>query len=201
MQTGPFGSQLHEEDYVKIGTPIITVENLINDIINHISDTPRVSNEDRARLAKYSLQEGDIVFSRVGSVDRCAYVSSKENGWLFSGRLLRVRPSNEICNRYAFYWISQQSIKEFVRRIAVGATMPSINTELLSLVPILYPSFPEQRAIADVLSAFDDKIELLREQNKTLEAIAQTLFSRWFVEFNFPDENGQPYHDSGGKDD
>ena len=50
-----------------------------------------------------------------------------------------------------------------------------------------------------MLSAFDDKIELLREQNKTLEAIAQTLFKRWFVEFNFPDENNQPYRDSGGK--
>ena len=62
----------------------------------------------------------------------------------------------------------------------------------------LFPSFPEQQAIASVLSAFDDKIELLREQNKTLEAIAQTLFNRWFVEFNFPDENGQPYLDSDG---
>jgi len=182
VQTGPFGSQLHEEDYVANGTPIITVENLVNDHINHSSDTPKVSEEDKARLARYILNEGDIVFSRVGSVDRCGYVSPKEDGWLFSGRLLRVRPAKEMFNKYVFYWISQQQIKEYVRKIAVGATMPSINTELLSQVPISFPPLPEQKAIAAILSSLDDKIELLRRQNKTLETIAQALFRKWFIE-------------------
>lgn len=183
IQTGPFGSQLHEKDYVANGTPIITVENLINDCINHSSGTPKVSDEDRKRLARYILNEGDIVFSRVGSVDRCAYVSTKEDGWLFSGRLLRVRLTREVFSRYAFYWISQLSIKEYVRKIAVGATMPSINTALLSQVPMSFPPLPEQKAIAAVLSSLDDKIELLRKQNKTLENIAQTIFKEWFVNF------------------
>jgi len=183
VQTGPFGSQLHNEDYVTEGTPIITVENLVNDYINHSSDTPKVSDEDKAKLAKYILREGDIVFSRVGSVDRCGYVSAKEDGWLFSGRLLRVRPTKEVFNKYAFYWISQPAIKEYVRKIAVGATMPSINTALLSQVPIALPSLPEQKAIAAVLSSFDDKIDLLRRQNKTLESIAQALFKEWFINF------------------
>jgi type I restriction enzyme S subunit len=61
------------------------------------------------------------------------------------------------------------------------------------------PLLPEQKAIAAVLGSLDDKIELLREQNETLEALAQTLFNRWFIDFNFPDENGNPYKDSGGK--
>ena len=199
VQTGPFGSQLHEEDYVAEGTPIITVENLINDYINNSPSTPKVSDKDKARLARYILNDGDIVFSRVGSVDRCAYVSSKEDGWLFSGRLLRVRPAKEMFNKYVFYWISQQRIKKFVRKIAVGATMPSINTDLLSEVPISYPPLPEQKAIAAILSSFDDKIELLRRQNKTLEKIAQTIFKEWFVNFEFPNEKGKPYKSSGGK--
>lgn len=188
VQTGPFGSQLHEEDYVPDGTPIITVENLVNDYINHSADTPRVSDEDKTRLARYTLSEGDIVFSRVGSVDRCGYVSAKEDGWLFSGRLLRVRPARNLFNKYVFYWISQPSIKEYVRKIAVGATMPSINTDLLSQVPISFPLLPEQKAIAAVLSSFDDKIELLRRQNKTLESIAQTTFKEWFVKFKVKGE-------------
>jgi type I restriction enzyme S subunit len=199
IQTGPFGSQLHQEDYVIDGTPIITVENLVNDYINHTSDTPKVSESDRARLSRYILNEGDIVFSRVGSVDRCGYVSEKENGWLFSGRLLRIRPNKEIFNKYVFYWVSQRAIKEYVRKIAVGATMPSINTKLLSEIPISFPPINEQRAIAAILSSFDDKIELLRRQNKTLEKIAQTIFKEWFINFNFPDENGKPYKNSGGK--
>ena len=88
VQTGPFGSQLHQRDYVENGTPIIPVEHLLNDKIAHLPDIPKVSDKDRDRLLKYTLQEGDLVFSRVG------YVSAKENGWMFSGQLLRVR-SNE----------------------------------------------------------------------------------------------------------
>lgn len=61
------------------------------------------------------------------------------------------------------------------------------------------PPLQEQKAIAAVLSSLDNKIELLREQNKTLEKIAQTLFKEWFIDFNFPDENGKPYKKSGGK--
>ncbi len=183
VQTGPFGSQLHNEDYVADGTPIITVENLVNDYINDSENTPKVSDEDKTRLVRYTLRKGDVVFSRVGSVDRCGYVSAKEDGWLFSGRLLRVRPTEDVFHKYVFYWLSQQRVKEYVRRIAVGATMPSINTELLSQVPIAYPCVSEQKAIAAVLSSFDDKIELLRRQNKTLEKIAQTIFKEWFVNF------------------
>ena len=69
VQTGPFGSQLHQEDYVTVGTPIITVEHLGENRITR-TNLPRVSDEDRATSSRYSLQDGDIVFSRVGSVDR-----------------------------------------------------------------------------------------------------------------------------------
>src|SRR5260370_29352382 len=94
IQTGLFGSQLHASDYVFDGTPIITVEHLMGDgRISHDS-VPRVGPADLVRLNRYSLRRGDLVFSRVGAIDRCARVSSEENGWLFSGRLLRVRPDN-----------------------------------------------------------------------------------------------------------
>ena len=82
VQTGPFGSQLHKEDYVIKGTPIITVEHLGENRIVH-ENLPRVSDEDKTRLSKYQLKSGDIVFSRVGSVDRRALVQTEEDGWLF----------------------------------------------------------------------------------------------------------------------
>src|SRR3990172_1230110 len=94
VQTGPFGSQLHQSDYKSAGTPIITVEHLGENKILH-QNLPLVSDEDKNRLNKYVLEEGDIVFSRVGSVDRRAYVSEKEHGWMFSGRCLRVRSNRE----------------------------------------------------------------------------------------------------------
>ena len=77
--------------------------------------------------------------------------------------------------------------------------MPNLNTSILSQVPFSFPEYEEQRAIAATLSALDDKIELNNRINKTLEEMAQALFKHWFVDFEFPDENGQPYKSGGGE--
>ena len=183
IQTGPFGSQLHQEDYVPVGTPIITVEHLGENRIIH-RDLPRVSDYDRNRLSRYTLRQGDIVFSRVGSVDRRSLVREAEEGWLFSGRCLRVRPDvNKIDPAYLSYFFGLPAFQEHIRSIAVGATMPSLNTQILSSASIVYPPLPEQRAIAHVLGTLDDKIELNRRMNETLEAMARALFKSWFVAF------------------
>ena len=94
VKTGPFGSSLHESDYVRDGTPIITVEHLGEFGVEHLN-LPMVSDADRHQLRAYRLEVGDLVFSRVGSVDRNALIRPAEEGWLFSGRLLRVRPDRE----------------------------------------------------------------------------------------------------------
>ena len=183
IQTGPFGSQLHQRDYVTEGTPIITVEHLAENRITH-RDMPYVSDCDRERLSRYSLRKGDIVFSRVGSVDRRALVRQPEEGWLFSGRCLRVRPNEErIDPAYLSYFFGLPAFKEYIRSISVGATMPSLNTQILSEVSIFYPPLSEQRAIAHILGTLDDKIELNRRMNETLEAMARALFKSWFVDF------------------
>lgn len=184
IQTGPFGSQLHQEDYVQIGTPIITVEHLGENRILH-ANTPKVSDADVNRLARYQLNKGDIVFSRVGSVDRRALVRKEEEGWLFSGRCLRVRPdSTKIDSQYLSFFFGLPAFKEHIRSIAVGATMPSLNTSLLSEVTIPHPpNIEEQRAIAHILGTLDDKIEVNRRMNETLESMARALFKAWFVDF------------------
>ena len=183
IQTGPFGSQLHQRDYVPVGTPIITVEHLGENRILHES-LPRVSDSDRGRLAKYLLQDGDIVFSRVGSVDRRALVSGTEEGWLFSGRCLRVRPDpSKVDSQYLSYFLGLEVFREYIRSIAVGATMPSLNTRILSDIPIVLPDISEQKAIAHVLGTLDNKIELNRRMNRTLGEMARAIFQDWFVDF------------------
>ena len=169
IQTGPFGSQLHKEDYVDIGTPIVTVEHLGNRVFTE-QNLPKVSDEDKARLSKYVLKEGDIVFSRVGSGDRCSYVDAAHDGWMFSGRCLRVRPNTEVDPLYLYYFFCLEDTKQFVRNIAVGATMPSINTKLLGEVEVAYPSQTEQQKIVALLSALDDKIEINQKINDNLAA-------------------------------
>ena len=180
VQTGPFGSQLHMSDYKNEGTPIITVEHLGDNRIIH-NNLPLVGEEDKNRLKKYVLAEGDIIFSRVGSVDRRAYVGAKEDGWMFSGRCLRVRPSQKADAKFLSYYFGLEDFKETIRRIAVGATMPSINTTILSNVVIPLPPIETQRRIASILSSLDDKIDLLHRENATLEQMAETLFRQWFV--------------------
>ena len=182
IQTGPFGSQLHNKDYVENGTPIVTVEHLGNKKLT-TQNLPCVTSEDRERLKKYSMEEGDVIFSRVGSVDRCSYVDSSEEGWLFSGRCLRVRPTNIIFPLFLYYYLCQPTIKRHIRNIAVGATMPSINTRLLSEVPIEIPALQMQERIASILSSLDDKIELNRKINSNLEEQAKALFKSWFIDF------------------
>lgn len=181
IQTGPFGSQLHKEDYVDIGTPIVTVEHLGNRVFTE-QNLPKVSDEDKARLSKYVLKEGDIVFSRVGSVDRCSYVDAAHDGWMFSGRCLRVRPNTEVDPLYLYYFFCLEDTKKFVRNIAVGATMPSINTKLLGEVEVAYPSQTEQQKIVALLSALDDKIEINQKINDNLQQQAAAIFRSWFVD-------------------
>ncbi|MST77420.1 restriction endonuclease subunit S [Prevotella copri] len=182
VQTGPFGSQLHKENYVNKGTPIVTVEHLGNKWFTS-QNLPMVSDEDKLRLAKYCSQEGDVIFSRVGSVDRCSYVSKEYSGWLFSGRCLRVRPRSGINPEYLYYFLTNEGTKQYIRNIAVGATMPSINTKLLNEVPITIPSLDDQRRIASILSSLDRKIELNNKINADLEEMAQAIFKNWFVDF------------------
>lgn len=182
VQTGPFGSQLHKENYVDKGTPIVTVEHLGNKWFTS-QNLPMVSDEDKLRLAKYCSQEGDVIFSRVGSVDRCSYVSKEYSGWLFSGRCLRVRPRSGINPEYLYYFLTNEGTKQYIRNIAVGATMPSINTKLLNEVPIKIPSLDYQRRIASILSSLDRKIELNNKINADLEEMAQAIFKNWFVDF------------------
>jgi type I restriction enzyme S subunit len=182
IQTGPFGSQLHQRDYLSVGTPIITVEHLGENRILH-QDLPRVSDADKERLSRYVMRKGDIIFSRVGSVDRRALVRDEEEGWLFSGRCLRVRPDNtKIDSAYLSWFFGLEIFKDYIRRHAVGATMPSLNTELLSSVPVIVPSLPEQHAIADTLGALDDKIELNRRMNRTLESMAWATYKNLKIE-------------------
>ena len=198
-QTGPFGSQLHEEDYVSEGTPIVTVEHLGDINFTH-QNLPFVSEADTKRLSKYILIEGDIVFSRVGSIDRNVYVDKNHEGWMFSGRCIRVRADkNKVNTRYLSYYFKQNSFKKMMMNLAVGATMPSLNTKIMNSIELDLLPRENQDKIANILSAIDDKIQINNQINQELETMAKILYDYWFVQFDFPDQNGKPYKSSGGK--
>ena len=184
IQTGPFGSQLHASDYVDEGIPSIMPANIGD---NRISEEgiARITKEDADRLSKYLVQIGDIVYSRRGDVEKCALVRKNEDGWLCGTGCLRVRPGNGVADPlFCSYFLSHPDSREWISRHAVGATMPNLNTQILSEVPFLLPDWTEQKAIAHILGTLDEKIELNRKTNETLEGIAKALFKSWFVDFD-----------------
>ena len=168
IKNGPFGSVLHAEDYVENGIPIVTTEHFKTGLMpSDKFGIPQVSNEDYIRLKGYRLETNDIVFSRVGSVDINAHVGIEQNGWLFSGRVLRVRPKYDIDSLFLHYALSTEAVKRDIRNRAVGQTMPSINTPILSSTTIQLPKdLFEQKKVAHFLRLLDERIIT---QNKIIE--------------------------------
>lgn len=163
IKTGPFGSLLHAEDYVVDGIPIVTTEHFKSGFLpDEIAGLPQVSESDRARLEQYSAIEGDILFSRVGSVDVNAQVTAAQSGWLFSGRVLRARPTVSVISpNYLHYELSTDDVKRSIINRAVGSTMASINTEILEDTEISFPrSRTEQLEIGRSLGNLDSLIAL-----------------------------------------
>ncbi|XKH55244.1 restriction endonuclease subunit S [Citricoccus nitrophenolicus] len=159
IQTGPFGSQLHAADYVESGIPSVMPQNIGENVI--IEDgIARITEEDAMRLSKYRLASGDIVYSRRGDVERRALVRPENSGWLCGTGCLKVSfgGSPTVDPRFISHLLGTEDSREWIVRHAVGATMLNLNTSILSNVPLRLPSIVEQRAIAEVLGALDDKI-------------------------------------------
>lgn len=183
IKTGPFGSTLHADDYVKNGTPIITTEHFKSgELPIKKCNIPQVSRDDLDRLKSYILQTDDIVFSRVGSVDINALVTDSQKGWLFSGRVLRVRSNEDVSSQYLHYELSTHRVRKDVITRAVGQTMPSINTEILKNTSIYLPlDINEQIAVGRYFKKIDETSVLLEQQLQTLKNLKQALLAKMFV--------------------
>ena len=192
IQTGPFGSQLHQSDYSEEGTPVVMPKDLVN---GHISEASiaRVSEEYVNRLNRHKIEVGDILYSRRGDVGRCAFATDVEQGWLCGTGCLRVTiDGNKAIPKFVFYQLQKAETVGWVEKHAVGATMLNLNTSILSSVPIEIPSIEEQQVIVDMLSAYDDLIENNQKQIKLLEEAAQRLYKEWFVNLRFPGHETTP---------
>jgi type I restriction enzyme S subunit len=199
LKTGPFGTQLKASEYVDEGVPVINVRNIgYGNLI--YADIEHITEETRNRLKEHTLQIGDIVFGRKGSVDRHCLITERENGWFQGSDCLRVRITAEnVSPEYVSYFLLCKHVLKGINNAAVGSTMASINMDIISNIPVLLPSYNEQNKIASILKAIDSKIEVSNRINVNLQQMAKTLYDYWFTQFDFPDENGRPYRSSGGR--
>ncbi len=185
LQTGPFGTMLHASSYKLFGTPVVAVKHIGDNKLLHTDDLPRVDDETQQRLSRYELRIGDILFGRKGAVERRALVRADEDGWLQGSDCIRLRLLDTAIDPvYVSYVFGSSAYRSWIIRNAQGATMPSLNQEIISRIPLPVPPLSEQRAIAHILGTLDNKIELNQQMNGTLEAIAQAIFKSWFVDFD-----------------
>ncbi len=146
------------------------------------------------------LEKDDVLLTREAPIGEVCSIGNGE-GLFLGQRIMQYRADKSVFHPPFLYWVFRSSAlrEQFLMHEGSGSVVSHIRVGDCFKFKTPTPSLPEQKAIAAVLGSLDDKIELLREQNETLETLAQTLFKRWFIDFNFPDENGNPYKDSGGK--
>ena len=160
----------------------------------------RISKKDAERLSRYVVRVDDIVYARRGDVEKHAYISSEDDGALCGTGCMRVRVDSEKAYPlYVSFYLNRTESKRWISQHAVGSNMPNLNTEILNNVPIELPAMAEQKIISHFLENIDRKIQLNVQICAELEAMAKTLYNYWFMQFDFPDENGKPYRTSGGE--
>lgn len=186
IQTGPFGSQLHQSDYSDEGIPVVMPKDLIRGMVSEES-IAQISKEHVERLSKHKIKAGDILYSRRGDVGKCAFASEREIGWICGTECLKVSVDREKADpQFIFYQLQKAETIGWVINHAVGSTMLNLNTSILSAVPIDVPEIETQRKIVKILSSYDSLIKNNQKQIKLLEEAAQRLYKEWFVDLRFP---------------
>ena len=141
-------------------------------------------NVEQRNYNKFRLIEGDIIIARTGATIGVNMFINKNMTSVFNNGLIRLRTNKAQClPKYLFYNLRTNNFKSFIESISGGtSTQPNMQINALLSYEISLPPLSTQKAIAEVLSSLDDKIDLLHRQNKTLEQMAETLFRQWFIE-------------------
>ncbi len=182
----------------KVGPKFLRITDIQDKIINWQS-VPycKISKED---YKKYKLEDGNILIARTGASTgtNTIYREGMPDA-VFASYLIRIRVNSKLISRFVYYFLQSQNYRKHILSNVGGSAQPNANAQ--QLTDVLIPLFPlqEQHSIASILGSLDDKIALNRAMNSTLEAMGQALFRRWFVDFEFPNEEGKPYKSSGGE--
>lgn len=173
IQTGPFGSQLHQSDYSEFGVPVVMPKDLVSFRI--VTDgIARVPEQIAQRLSRHRMIEGDTVYGRRGDIGRRAFVSERQVGWLCGTGCLRIRPNDQKINpRFLFDALGAPKTAGTIANRAKGATLPNLNSTILRSVPVIVPPRPIQELYAaqvhpiasqiEALSAYSDKLAEARD--------------------------------------
>jgi type I restriction enzyme S subunit len=202
------GFAFKSKDFVNEGVPIIKIKNVKPNSIN-INDLSYVTSNLASKLTKYEIKKGDILITMSGN-----RIDGSPDSWvgkvatfkldgifLLNQRVSKIIVNSEKINpNYLNYVLGSFEFQNyFINEANSSGGQANISPETVRNTIFIAPSLPTQTAIAEILSSLDDKIELNNKINQELETLAQTLFKQWFIDFEFPNENGEPYKSSGGE--
>lgn len=180
-------SKLRLKEYEEGSIPLLKITDLHSRVFSEfVKDIPE----------QYIGGKEDIIYTRTGQV---GLVYTNVEGCVHNNCFKIITNPNKFDKQYIYYYLNSEPIRQYSNAIASGSVQKDLTHKSFKKCIVAYPPLQEQKAIANILSSLDEKIELNNQMNKTLEEMAQALFKRWFVDFEFLNEDGQPYKSSGGE--
>ena len=185
-------------DWSQVGYRVLSAKNI---------KTGRIVQEDAIRYLdsnlytkwmKEKVNRGDILMTSEAPFGELLHWDSDEK-IVLSQRLFCLRTNKKVDSKYLYYYMTTNRFQKELDARATGTTVRGLRQPQLLKCKIEYPPIKDQEAIANILSSMDEKIRVNNQINKTLENMAQAIFKQWFVDFEFPNEDGEPYKSSGGE--
>ena len=159
-----------------------------------------ISEERYNESPEIMLEKNDIVMTKDGTIGKVAIIDKLEYKTTVASGLFVIRVlNNSIDYKYLYYYFTSKYFSNLVKTRIEGSVIPHLYQKDLVELNIPLPQLNEQKAISKILSDLDKKIETNNKINKKLEEMAQAIFKQWFVDFEFPNEDGKPYKSSGGE--
>ena len=195
--------RIFESEYVEKGVPFIRGQEISD---GSILD-PKASFECYISQSRYEeIKEkygkptkGDILITAVGTIGNLCYLDKDIDFYFKDGNVIWFSEIISSCEgKFLFHFMKSSFFKDQLKYFMIGAVQKALTIDMLKKVEVPLPPLSEQKKIASVLSALDDKIALNKKMNQKLEAMAKRLYDYWFVQFDFPDKNGHPYKTTGG---
>lgn len=184
----------------KTGYPYIAIPEIRDGRLD-LTNVRLISEADYLEWTKKTTpQAGDIVVTRRARVGDSAVIPPNLSCAIGQNLVILRSDNTQVLQTY-LRWVlrSPQYWAEVEKYLNQGSIFDSLNCREIPLFEIPVPTLEIQKKVSSILSSLDDKIELNTRMNKVLEEIAQALFKHWFVDFEFPNEEGKPYRSSGGK--
>ncbi len=196
--------RVFEKEYVAKGVPFIRGLEISNgSILNENTLFECYISEERYQELKmlYGVpQKGDILITAVGTIGNLCYIDSNREFYFKDGNIIWLKNfQKDIYSQYLYYFMKSPFFKNQLEHAMIGAVQKALTMIMLEKIEIELPSYEMQISIASILSCIDLKIKNNIQINMELESMAKTIYDYWFLQFEFPNEDGKPYKSSGGK--